>query len=144
MMSRSDATQHSFEMRSNAATRRGLPEKLSKPEGAPCGIGVQFRANSTGALVVASILKGGPAFQTGKVEEHDVLAEVNGVDVYRKPPSQIGKMLVGKEGTSVRVVFLRHIIGNPIPDKIKVTFIRGEVRTFSCTPQCLKQLGSRC
>jgi len=53
-------------------------------------------------------------------------------------------MLVGKEGTSVRVVFLRHIIGNPIPDKIKVTFIRGEVRTFSCTPQCLKQLGSRC
>mmetsp|Transcript_27304 Transcript_27304/g.54947 ORF Transcript_27304/g.54947 Transcript_27304/m.54947 type:complete len:135 (+) Transcript_27304:92-496(+) len=98
--------------------------------GAPtslCGIGVNFRADGTGALLVASLIPGGPAEKTGVVLPNDVLYEVDGKNVYRSPLSTVSSNLLGPKDSTVRVVFLRNaeqvqvnIVRAPVPNLMSV------------------------
>eukprot|EP00961_Rhodomonas_salina_P219021 2960597-Rhodomonas_salina.1 len=45
------------------------------------GVGILFQADESGALVVTNVIKGGPAFKTGRICEGDILYEVDGVNV---------------------------------------------------------------
>ncbi|EKX37972.1 hypothetical protein GUITHDRAFT_154836, partial [Guillardia theta CCMP2712] len=78
-----------------------------------CGIGVNFRADSTGALLVSSLIPGGPAAVTGGIQAGDVLYQVDNTVVYRCPLSHVSSCLLGEEETIVNVTFLR--------DDMKVT-----------------------
>eukprot|EP00286_Rhodomonas_abbreviata_P009472 CAMPEP_0181330428 /NCGR_PEP_ID=MMETSP1101-20121128/23895_1 /TAXON_ID=46948 /ORGANISM="Rhodomonas abbreviata, Strain Caron Lab Isolate" /LENGTH=169 /DNA_ID=CAMNT_0023439685 /DNA_START=24 /DNA_END=530 /DNA_ORIENTATION=- len=92
-----------------------------------CGIGVNFRADGTGALLVASLIPGGPAEKTGLVQPNDVLYEVDGKNVYRSPLSTVSSNLLGPNDSTVRVVFLRNaeqvqvsIVRAPVPNLMSV------------------------
>jgi hypothetical protein len=73
-----------------------------------CGIGVNFRADRTGALVVSSLIEGGPAFKSGEVLVGDLLYEVDSKIVMRSPLSHVSASLLGPKGSGVNVVFLRN------------------------------------
>eukprot|EP00288_Rhodomonas_lens_P019500 CAMPEP_0177691300 /NCGR_PEP_ID=MMETSP0484_2-20121128/1235_1 /TAXON_ID=354590 /ORGANISM="Rhodomonas lens, Strain RHODO" /LENGTH=112 /DNA_ID=CAMNT_0019201919 /DNA_START=111 /DNA_END=449 /DNA_ORIENTATION=+ len=95
--------------------------------GSLCGIGVNFRADGTGALLVASLIPGGPAEKTGQVQPNDVLYEVDGKNVYRSPLSTVSSNLLGPNESTVRVVFLRNaeqvqvsIVRAPVPNLMSV------------------------
>ena len=79
---------------------QGQPESL-------CGIGINFRADRTGALLVSSLIEGGPSHQSGEVRQGDVLYEVDKKVVLRSPLSHVSASLLGPKGSSVNVVFLR-------------------------------------
>uniref|UniRef100_A0A3P9CIJ6 PDZ domain-containing protein n=1 Tax=Maylandia zebra TaxID=106582 RepID=A0A3P9CIJ6_9CICH len=70
------------------------------------------RDESTGAIIVARIMKGGPADRSGLIHVGDELKEVNGIPVDDKKPEEIIRILVS-------LVFLW-------------TFVR--LRFFSSTP----------
>eukprot|EP00802_Teleaulax_amphioxeia_P028684 Tamp_30461.p2 GENE.Tamp_30461~~Tamp_30461.p2 ORF type:complete len:129 (+),score=10.23 Tamp_30461:125-511(+) len=92
----------------------GQPEAL-------CGIGVNFRADRTGALLVSSLIEGGPAHSSGGVQEGDVLYEVDNKIVLRSPLSLVSASLLGPNGSGVNVVFIRN------DEKVKVKLVRGPV-----------------
>ena len=55
-------------------------------DGSQCGIGVVFRMDMHGALVVDSLVPGGPAWESatqGGLQVGDVLQTVDGKNVYR-------------------------------------------------------------
>ena len=55
-------------------------------DGSQCGIGVVFRMDNHGALVVDSLVPGGPAWESstqGGLQVSDVLQTVDGKNVYR-------------------------------------------------------------
>jgi hypothetical protein len=57
-------------------------------DGSQCGIGVVFRMDNHGALVVDSLVPGGPAWESstqGGLQVGDVLQTVDGKNVYRCP-----------------------------------------------------------
>ncbi len=60
----------------------------------------------------------GPAIHSGQVHEGDILCEVNGTSVLRLPPSQVSPHLLGPNGTSVAMVFLRG------GERVAVTLLR--------------------
>ena len=58
-------------------------------DGSQCGIGVVFRMDGHGALVVDSLVPGGPAWESstqGGMQVGDVLQTVDGKNVYRCAP----------------------------------------------------------
>jgi len=69
----------------------------------PCGVGIVFQPDSSGALHVKSLAVGGPAISclSGNVEVGDVLHEIDGHVVYRKPVTQLAPLILGQEGTKV-------------------------------------------
>mmetsp|Transcript_8267 Transcript_8267/g.20190 ORF Transcript_8267/g.20190 Transcript_8267/m.20190 type:complete len:133 (-) Transcript_8267:291-689(-) len=71
----------------------------------PCGIGVTFVEDDSKALRVKSMVKDGPAEQSGKVKEGDILASVDGNYVYCANPSEVGALLMGSQGSKVEVTF---------------------------------------
>ncbi|EKX37797.1 hypothetical protein GUITHDRAFT_144763 [Guillardia theta CCMP2712] len=89
-----------------------------------CGVGINFRADKTGALYVSSLVENGPADKTGKVRPGDVLYEVDGTVVYRSGLSQISKHLLGGDGTIVMVGFLRE------GKKVSVEIVRKPVQAL--------------
>jgi len=59
-------------------------------DGSQCGIGVVFRMDNHGALVVDSLVPGGPAWESstqGGLQVSDVLQTVDGKNVYRRVDS---------------------------------------------------------
>lgn len=89
-----------------------------------CGIGITFVEGQDGELVVRKVMPGGAADYDGKArvsgplllllldggimplkvlrsQEGDVLWQVDDQDAFFKEPQDIGRMLVGKEGTQV-------------------------------------------
>ncbi|KAJ8011145.1 hypothetical protein DPEC_G00055140 [Dallia pectoralis] len=56
------------------------------------------RDGSTGAIVVARVMKGGTADLTGLIHEGDELREVNGVPVENKNPEEILPIMAGTQG----------------------------------------------
>lgn len=68
-------------------------------DGSQCGIGVVFRMDNHGALVVDSLVPGGPAWESstqGGLQVSDVLQTVDGKNVYRCrtiPPSPLSAAL---------------------------------------------------
>mmetsp|Transcript_52213 Transcript_52213/g.123612 ORF Transcript_52213/g.123612 Transcript_52213/m.123612 type:complete len:160 (-) Transcript_52213:265-744(-) len=91
-----------------------------------CGVGINFRADTTGALFVSSLTPDGPAAQKGEVMVNDILAEVDGKSVHRSPLSHISKYLLGPEHTTARIKFLRN--GNIVAVEIE----RAPVASLLC------------
>ena len=71
--------------------------------GKPVGVGIVFQPDSTGALHVKSLALGGPAEKCGLVNVGDVLHEIDGHHVYRKPVAQLAPLILRQEGTVVRL-----------------------------------------
>eukprot|EP00960_Hanusia_phi_P062037 765023-Hanusia_phi.AAC.3 len=69
----------------------------------PVGVGIIFQPDSTGALHVKSLAVGGPADKSGLVGVGDVLHEIDGHIVYRKPVAQLAPLILGREGSMVRL-----------------------------------------
>jgi len=64
----------------------------SGQDGSQCGIGVVFRMDNHGALVVDSLVPGGPAWESstqGGLQVSDVLQTVDGKNVYRYVPDRL-------------------------------------------------------
>lgn len=95
--------------------------------GKPVGVGIVFQPDSTGALHVKSLAVGGPAEKCGLVSVGDVLHEIDGHHVYRKPVAQLAPLILGQEGTVVRLGLQR---GN-LQRLVFVELRRG----WSMTPQ---------
>jgi C-terminal processing protease CtpA/Prc len=76
---------------------------LQHQAGKPVGVGIVFQPDSTGALHVKSLSAGGPAEKCGLVHAGDVLHEIDGHHVYRKPVAQLAPLILGQEGTIVRL-----------------------------------------
>mmetsp|Transcript_27323 Transcript_27323/g.55839 ORF Transcript_27323/g.55839 Transcript_27323/m.55839 type:complete len:133 (+) Transcript_27323:209-607(+) len=72
-----------------------------------CGVGINFRADKTGALCVSSLIPGGPASRTGSVMVGDILYDVDEKLVYRTALSNVSQHLLGPADTTVNVGFLR-------------------------------------
>ena len=91
----------------NNVTRNDLHGAGSMPppnqSGKPVGVGIVFQPDSTGALHVKSLALGGPAEKCGLVNVGDVLHEIDGHHVYRKPVAQLAPLILGQEGTVVRL-----------------------------------------
>mmetsp|Transcript_31357 Transcript_31357/g.74524 ORF Transcript_31357/g.74524 Transcript_31357/m.74524 type:complete len:187 (+) Transcript_31357:142-702(+) len=82
------------------------PVTQAGQDGSQCGIGVVFRMDTHGALVVDSLVTGGPAWESstnGGLQVSDVLQTVDGKNVYRWPVAQLAPLLLGPEGTTVRL-----------------------------------------
>ena len=65
---------------------RGAQITQAGQDGSQCGIGVVFRMDNHGALVVDSLVPGGPAWESstqGGLQVADVLQTVDGKNVYR-------------------------------------------------------------
>jgi hypothetical protein len=77
------------------------------PVGKPVGVGIVFQPDSTGALHVKSLAVGGPAEQSTLVHIGDVLHEIDGHQVFRKPACQLAPLILGQEGSRVRLGFSR-------------------------------------
>eukprot|EP00293_Proteomonas_sulcata_P013039 CAMPEP_0184290374 /NCGR_PEP_ID=MMETSP1049-20130417/2650_1 /TAXON_ID=77928 /ORGANISM="Proteomonas sulcata, Strain CCMP704" /LENGTH=188 /DNA_ID=CAMNT_0026597517 /DNA_START=227 /DNA_END=793 /DNA_ORIENTATION=- len=104
---------------------RGKPQTIRRAEapvtqagqdGSQCGIGVVFRMDSHGALVVDSLVPGGPAWESstnGGLQVGDVLQTVDGKNVYRWPVAQLAPLLLGPEGTIVRLGVQRTVPAGP-------------------------------
>ena len=68
----------------------------SGQDGSQCGIGVVFRMDNHGALVVDSLVPGGPAWESstqGGLQVSDVLQTVDGKNVYRYVPDCLAHTL---------------------------------------------------
>lgn len=83
----------------------GAPSQMppAHQTGKPVGVGIVFQPDSTGALHVKSLAVGGPAEKCGLVSVGDVLHEIDGHHVYRKPVAQLAPLILGQEGTVVRL-----------------------------------------
>ena len=77
----------------------------------PVGVGIVFQPDSTGALHVKSLAVGGPAEESDLVQIGDVLHEIDGHHVYRKPVGQLAPLILGQEGTFVRLGLQRESAG---------------------------------
>jgi len=94
---------------------------------AVCGVGINFRADKTGALFVSSLIPDGPSDQTKQVEVGDVLFEVDGRPVHRASLGHVSSHLLGPPDSKVVVCFLRKgemvnvtIARKPIPNLMSV------------------------
>mmetsp|Transcript_19108 Transcript_19108/g.62993 ORF Transcript_19108/g.62993 Transcript_19108/m.62993 type:complete len:181 (-) Transcript_19108:976-1518(-) len=86
--------------------RTETPNLQSVHDGSQCGIGVVFRMDTHGALVVDSLVPGGPAWESsssGGLQVGDVLQTVDGKNVYRWPVAQLAPLLLGPESSTVRL-----------------------------------------
>lgn len=75
---------------------------------AVCGVGINFRADKSGALFVSSLIPDGPADRTNQVELGDVLFEVDGRPVHRASLGHVSSHLLGPSDSKVIVCFLRN------------------------------------
>jgi hypothetical protein len=82
--------------------QHGQPAWQNMP-GKPLGVGIVFQPDSTGALHVKALAAGGPAERCGLVNVGDVLHEIDGHHVYRKPVAALAPLILGQEGTVVKL-----------------------------------------
>jgi len=80
----------------------------------PAGTGIVFSRDARGVMIVDGVLPGSPAAQSGQLHKGDILVEVNGEDVFRKPVQLVGPMLIGTAGSELTLGFDR-----PLPDSSK-------------------------
>mmetsp|Transcript_17509 Transcript_17509/g.44251 ORF Transcript_17509/g.44251 Transcript_17509/m.44251 type:complete len:154 (+) Transcript_17509:224-685(+) len=101
--------------------------RLERVSSAPvnvCGVGINFRADKTGALVVNSVVPDGPAHIHGGVNPGDTLLKVDGELVIRKPLSVVSSLLLGPPSTTVLVAFQRG------DDEVEVELTRNVVKNL--------------
>jgi carboxyl-terminal processing protease len=108
-------------------TREGA-ERLSEDlSGHMVGIGVEFTQRQ-GRLVIVGVLSDSPAQKAG-ARPGDVVEEVDGKDIKDKPFPEIRELLLGKEGTEVRLTVGRE--GEARPVTLTITRARIEVPDVS-------------
>ncbi len=71
----------------------------------------------------------GPAFNSGEIQEGDILCEVDGHSVLRCRLSQVAAHLLGPEESNVKVVFLRG------EERIVVSLVRRSREHWSASKQ---------
>jgi len=100
--SRDDGTKANQNATPVCATNAGIPP--ARVSARLVGVGIVFQQDSTGALHVKSLPPGGPAEKCGLVNMGDVLHWIDGHHVYRKPVALLAPLILGLEGTVVRLV----------------------------------------
>eukprot|EP00294_Goniomonas_avonlea_P017152 CAMPEP_0114547470 /NCGR_PEP_ID=MMETSP0114-20121206/4481_1 /TAXON_ID=31324 /ORGANISM="Goniomonas sp, Strain m" /LENGTH=147 /DNA_ID=CAMNT_0001732027 /DNA_START=73 /DNA_END=512 /DNA_ORIENTATION=- len=70
------------------------------------GIGITVRINSDERPVVEDVVKGGPG-DRAKLKEFDIFSQIDGRDVSGLPLQEVNELLLGKPGTTVRVMIER-------------------------------------
>ena len=98
-------------------------------EGEFCGIGVSITERS-GRVVVISPIKGSPAEAAG-IKPNDVIFSVNDETVMGKSVEYIQSLILGDEGTAVKVGFLR---GSQV---IEVDLVRSKIRNSAVSHKVL-------
>lgn len=98
-------------------------------QGEFCGIGVSI-IQSGERVVVVTPIKGSPAERAG-VLQNDIFATVNGEDVTGKSIEYIQSLVMGEEGTSVDIGFLR---GESI---VNITITREKIKNASVAYEVL-------
>ena len=78
-----------------------------------CGVGINFKADSTGALAVHSLLSGSPAQIDGQILPGDVLEMVDKKNVFRHSLSEVVNQLLGPQDTEVTLTFQRRTDNSP-------------------------------
>ncbi len=99
-------------------------------EGEFCGIGVSI-AERSGRVVVISPIKGSPAEAAG-VKPNDIIFSVGGEIVLGKSVEYIQSLILGEEGTAVKVGFLR---GSQIID---LELVRSKIRNSAVSHKVLE------
>ena len=99
-------------------------------EGEFCGIGVSITERS-GRVVVISPIKGSPA-ETAGVKPNDIIFSVNGEIVLGKSVEYIQSLILGEEGTAVKVGFLR---GSQV---INFDLVRSKIRNSAISHKILE------
>ena len=70
-----------------------------------CGVGVLLLPDSEGAVRVMGLAQGSPAERCGRIQKGDILAEVDGVVVYKQPLEEFGERISGPMYSHVELVF---------------------------------------
>ena len=60
-----------------------------------CGVGLFLLPDSEGAVRVMGLAPGSPAERCGRIQKRDILAEVDGVVVYKQPLESFGERISG-------------------------------------------------
>ena len=60
-----------------------------------CGVGLLLLPDSEGAVRVMGLASGSPAERCGRIQKGDILAEVDGVVVYKQPLESFGERISG-------------------------------------------------
>jgi C-terminal processing protease CtpA/Prc len=131
--------------RSGHAKKERILQDAEQPVSAPlCGVGIFFRSDASGALVVSSLVpdgrisascikhiehfftenyRAGPASKTKMIIEGDILQDVDGKSVVRRPLSEVSSLMLGPKGTQSDFGFVRkgqrfvvQIARQPMPD----------------------------
>lgn len=97
--------------------------------GKPVGVGIVFQPDSTGALHVKSLAVGGPADKSGQVQVGDVLHEIDSHHVYRKPVAQLAPLILGQEGTAVRLGLQRGNLQRLVYVELRRGWMAGQAPT---------------
>ena len=70
-----------------------------------CGVGLLLLPDSEGAVRVMGLAPGSPAERCGRIQKGDILAEVDGVVVYKQPLETFGERISGPMYSHVELVF---------------------------------------
>ena len=69
-----------------------------------CGVGITFETMALdGSARVKSLVRGGGADNTGLIKQGDILFEVGRTNVFREPLDLVADLLLGDDGSSVRL-----------------------------------------
>ena len=81
------------------------PEDLANDGVERCGVGLLLLPDSEGAVRVMGLAQGSPAERCGRIQKGDILAEVDGVVVYKQPLEEFGERISGPMYSHVELVF---------------------------------------
>jgi hypothetical protein len=99
-------------------------------------IGVIFGVDREhGTMFVQKLVPGGSAESTGSIAVGDLLLQVDGVDVTRKPASHVCMMCLGEAGTQVKLVLQRPAASAAGRSKTLVVQLEREILPPSLGPQ---------
>ncbi|EKX40318.1 hypothetical protein GUITHDRAFT_113557 [Guillardia theta CCMP2712] len=85
------------------------------------GVGVIFRKNHEGFLIVKDLVGGSAADQSGLIEPGDMLTQVDDIKVAKASIAEISSLVLGEPGQQVKLKFVR-MVGKS-KKKYKVTHI---------------------
>jgi len=89
------------------------PNKNEAPK--MCGVGVVLVQVSGGAVCVKSVNKGGPAYNSGKIQRGDVLFAIDGQKVLGWDVESVKPLILGPQGSTIVMSFYR--VGNQVVGK---------------------------
>jgi len=109
----------------NDHARRSLSQDPIN-DNSSCGVGINFKPDVSGALYVHSLVPGSPAALDGLITEGDRLEQVDGQYVYRCSLKQVSTVLLGREGTLVRLTMQRPTGGGT--ERIETVLRRANIK----------------